>query len=102
MLVTVNAGVRYELATPQYEANNKLANFDPASKTLIQAKDDSIYNRALVNMPLTNVGPRFGFAYSATPSLVVRGGYGITYTQFNRAGGRIPGGWSGAADSVQA
>jgi hypothetical protein len=85
--LTVNAGVRYELATPQYEANNKLANFDPTSKTLIQAKDGSIYNRALVNMPLTNVGPRFGFAYSATPSLVVRGGYGITYTQFNRAGG---------------
>ena len=85
--LTVNAGIRYELATPQYEANNKLANFDPTSKTLIQAKSGSIYDRALVNMPLTNVGPRFGFAYSATPSLVVRGGYGITYTQFNRAGG---------------
>jgi Carboxypeptidase regulatory-like domain/TonB-dependent Receptor Plug Domain len=85
--LTINAGVRYELATPQYEANNKLANFDPVSKTLIQAKDGSIYNRALVNMPLTNVGPRLGFAYSATPSLVFRGGYGITFTQFNRAGG---------------
>jgi hypothetical protein len=85
--LTVNAGVRYELATPQYEANNKLANFDPTTNTLIQAKDGSIYNRALVNMPLTNVGPRIGFAYSATSSFVVRGGYGITYTQFNRAGG---------------
>ena len=38
-------------------------------------------------MPLTNLAPRFGFSYSATPSLVLRGGYGITYTQFNRAGG---------------
>jgi hypothetical protein len=85
--LTVNAGVRYELATPQYEANNKLANFDPTTNTLIQASSGSIYNRALVNMPLTNVGPRFGFAYSATPTFVVRGGYGITYTQFNRAGG---------------
>ena len=85
--LTVNAGLRYELATPQYEANNKLANFDPNTKTLIQAKDGSIYNRALVNMPLTNFGPRLGFAYSATPSLVLRGGYGVTYTQFNRAGG---------------
>jgi len=85
--LTVNAGLRYELATPQYEANNKLANFDPTTKTLIQASNGSIYNRALVNMPLTNVAPRFGLAYSATPTTVIRTGYGITYTQFNRAGG---------------
>ena len=35
--LTINAGLRYELATPQYEANNKLANFNPANNTLIQA-----------------------------------------------------------------
>ena len=38
--LTVNAGLRYELATPQYEANNKLANFNPATNTLIQARMD--------------------------------------------------------------
>jgi Carboxypeptidase regulatory-like domain/TonB-dependent Receptor Plug Domain/TonB dependent receptor len=85
--LTVNAGLRYELATPQYEANNKLANFNPATNTLIQATNGSIYNRALVNMPLSNVAPRFGFAYSSTPNTVIRSGYGISYTQFNRAGG---------------
>ncbi|MEO6911800.1 MAG: TonB-dependent receptor [Edaphobacter sp.] len=85
--LTVNAGLRYELATPQYEANNKLANFDPGTKSLIQAKSGSIYNRALVNMPLSNLGPRIGFSYSATPNTVIRSGYGISYTQFNRAGG---------------
>nr|WP_229669093.1 TonB-dependent receptor [Edaphobacter acidisoli] len=85
--LTVNAGLRYELATPQYEANNKLANFNPATKTLIQASNGSIYNRALVNMPLKNVAPRLGFAYSADQNTVFRGGYGITYTEFNRAGG---------------
>ena len=85
--LTVNAGLRYELATPQYEANNKLANFNPATNTLIQASNGSIYNRALVNMPLTNLAPRLGFAYSVTPTTVVRGGYGISFTQFNRAGG---------------
>jgi hypothetical protein len=85
--LTLNAGLRYELATPQYEDKNRLANFDPTTNTLIQAKDGSIYNRALVNLPLTNLGPRFGFAYSATSNTVLRGGYGITYTQFNRAGG---------------
>jgi hypothetical protein len=85
--LTVNAGLRYELATPQYEANNKLANFDPTTKTLLQASNGSIYNKALVNMPLTNLGPRLGFSYSANSSTVLRGGYGITFTQFNRAGG---------------
>lgn len=85
--LTINAGLRYELVTPQYEANNKLANFDPVTKTLIQAKDGSIYNRALVNMPLTNVAPRFGLSYSVAPQTVIRAGYGISYTQYNRAGG---------------
>jgi hypothetical protein len=85
--LTINAGLRYELATPQYERDNKLANFDPTTNTLVQAKDGSIYNRALVNIAKNNLAPRFGFAYSATPTLVMRGGYAISYTQFNRAGG---------------
>lgn len=85
--LTVNAGIRYELATPQYEAHNRLANFDPATKTLIQASNGSIYNRALVNMPLHNLAPRLGFAYSLSSNTVIRSGYGISYTEYNRAGG---------------
>jgi hypothetical protein len=85
--LTINAGLRYELATPQYEANNKLANFDPGTKTLIQAKSGSVYDRALVNMPLKNLAPRLGFAYSPNSNTAVRAGYGISYVQFNRAGG---------------
>jgi hypothetical protein len=85
--LTINAGMRYEIATPQWEANNKLANFDPGTNTLIQASGGSIYNRALVHVPLKNWGPRFGFAWSYSPKTVLRGGYGISYTQYNRAGG---------------
>jgi hypothetical protein len=89
--LTINAGLRYEIATPQYERDNKLANFDPTTspttKTLIQASSGSTYNRALVNTPLNNVAPRFGFAYQAADHTAMRGGYGIGYTQFNRAGG---------------
>ena len=85
--LTVNAGIRYELATPQWEKDNKLTNFDPATRSLIAAKSGSIYDRALVQLPLKNVGPRLGFSYSATPKTVLRGGYGIVYTQWNRAGG---------------
>lgn len=85
--VTINAGLRYEIVTPQWERDNKLANFDPTTNTLIQASGGSIYNRALVHVPLKNFGPRFGFAWSTTPKTVLRGGYGISYTQYNRAGG---------------
>jgi hypothetical protein len=85
--LTVNAGLRYEIVTPQYEKDNKLANFDPATKSLIQARDGGTYSRSLVNTPLNNLGPRLGFAYSATDKTVLRGAYGIGYTQWNRAGG---------------
>jgi hypothetical protein len=36
-------------------------------------------NNSLVNSQYMNFAPRFGFAYSATDKIVVRGGYGIFY-----------------------
>ena len=30
--LTLNAGLRYEYATPMWEANNALTNFDPATR----------------------------------------------------------------------
>ena len=36
--LTVNAGLRYELVTPQWEANNLLSNFDPTTNSLISGK----------------------------------------------------------------
>ena len=35
----------------------------------------------------TTSGPRLGFAYTLTPATVIRGGYGISYVHFSRAGG---------------
>lgn len=85
--LTINAGLRYELATPQWERDNKLANFDPLTNTIVQAHSGDLYDRTLVNLPTKNLGPRFGLAYSATPHTAIRAGYGVVYTQFNRAGG---------------
>ena len=36
--LTFNLGLRYEFGTPQWENNNYLTNFDPATNTLIQAQ----------------------------------------------------------------
>ncbi|HEY2040190.1 MAG TPA: carboxypeptidase regulatory-like domain-containing protein [Edaphobacter sp.] len=85
--LTINAGLRYEIVTPQYEKDNRLSNFDPSTNTLIHARSGGVYSRSLVNTPKNNFGPRFGFAYSADDKTVIRGGYGIGYTQWNRAGG---------------
>jgi hypothetical protein len=84
--LTLNLGVRYEFATPYTEANNRLSNFDPATKTIIRAKDGSLYDRALVDPDYNNFAPRLGFAYNVLDKTVLRGGYGIGYIHFNRIG----------------
>jgi hypothetical protein len=45
-----------------------------------------VYGNTLVNPDWTDFGPRLGFAYAATPQTVVRGGYGISYVHYTRAG----------------
>ena len=84
--LTVNAGLRYDFATPAEEGQNRMADFDPASGSLMFAKSGSIGDRAIVNPNTKNFGPRLGFAYSPDTKTVVRGGYGIYYTLFERIG----------------
>jgi hypothetical protein len=85
--LTVNAGLRYELVTPQWVDGNHLANYSPSTNTLVQASPGGLYNRALVNMPKLDFAPRIGFSYGLNDKTVLRGGYGISFDQFNREGG---------------
>ncbi len=85
--LTLNLGVRYEYATPQYEAQNRLSNYNPVARKIIQASAGSVANRALVNPDRNNWSPRLGLAYNLTPRTVVRAGYGSSYIHFNRLGG---------------
>ena len=85
--LTLNLGLRYEFATPQWEEDNFLTNFDPQTNSLVKAKDGSVYDRALVNADRNNFAPRLGIAYSLTDKTVVRGGYGVSFIHFNRLGG---------------
>jgi hypothetical protein len=85
--LTLNLGLRYEFATPQWVDNYHIANFDPGTNSLINAKAGSIYDRSLVNPKFNNWAPRFGLAYRIAPKTVIRSAYGISYVQFNRLGG---------------
>jgi hypothetical protein len=53
---------------------------------MVAAKDGSIADRALVNPDRNNFGHRLGFAWTAIDKTVIRGGYGIGYVHYNRAG----------------
>jgi hypothetical protein len=80
--LTLNLGLRYEYVQPIYEVNNKMSTIDPNNPSVIlvagsqQAKAAG-YNRALVDPYYGSVMPRIGFAWSATPKFVLRGGYGL-------------------------
>src|SRR5258708_14266617 len=81
--LTLNVGLRYEYATPQYEKNNFLTNYDPVSNTLIAAKNGSIYNRALVNPDRNNFAPQLGAAWAPTQKTVLPAGHRMNYNQLN-------------------
>jgi carboxypeptidase family protein/TonB-dependent receptor-like protein len=82
--LTINAGLRYELVTPVYDANNNLSNFNPESREIVMAKDGSISNRALRNLDTNNFAPRIGLAYQLREKTVLRAGYAIGYNYWNR------------------
>ena len=68
--LTLNLGLRYEFATPQYERDNRLSNFLPSADALIYAGSGSLYQRALVHPDWHNFAPRLGLAYQVAPKTV--------------------------------
>ena len=84
--LTLNLGMRYDFATPALNGKNQMANFDPDAGALVFAGDSGLKTRSLVDPNYTNFGPRVGIAWSPDQKTVVRGGYGIYYTVFERYG----------------
>lgn len=90
--LTVNVGLRWDVETPRWERYDRLSYFDPFAPSPIAAAT-GIANlqgglrftgvdgnpRKQQNTDWNNLGPRFGFAYTLSPRLVMRGGYGITF-----------------------
>src|SRR5579871_1337503 len=89
--LTINVGLRWEFASPLYERDNNYSNFDPTTNSMKLAKSGSLFDRSLVNSDHKDFGPRLGLAYSFDAKTVVRAGYGISYTFFNRVGSALEG-----------
>lgn len=79
--LTLNLGLRYDLFTWPTEQNNRMANFDPATDTIVVAGQNGVNDAAGLTTPKHDFAPRIGFAYDlfGTQKTVVRGGYGIFY-----------------------
>jgi hypothetical protein len=85
--LTLGYGIRYEYFTPAQDRNFKLSNILPANGQLVTAQSEgSTYDRTLINPDRTDIAPRVGLTWSATPKFVVRAGYGIFYQQTDRYG----------------
>lgn len=75
--LTLNAGLRYEVFSPFTETHNIFSNFDLS--TLAVKVAGSGYKTVGVNADYANFSPRIGLALSLPRSMVLRGGYGISY-----------------------
>ncbi len=85
--LTLNLGLRYDFATPVVDAKNRLANFNPAGAgSLSFAKSGSIFDEAQVHANYHNFAPRIGIAYALNPKTVIRTGFGLFYSPFERIG----------------
>jgi outer membrane receptor protein involved in Fe transport len=86
--LTLNLGVRYDVFPPTTEVHNWLSNFDPVAAKLIVASASN--PTAGTKTDYHDIAPRFGFATTLPHSLVIRGGFGISYFPANFLGSDAP------------
>ena len=93
--LTLNLGLRYDVSMPRTERHNRQNWLDLTVKSPLQVAGNAGFSRTLyggevfansnerriVNGDWKDIQPRFGFAYQLDSRTVVRGGYGIYYSQ---------------------
>lgn len=97
--LTLNVGLRWEYGSPYSEQNNFISNFDPITQSVLTISPGAVagngitpvnpggvYGHTLVNPDLDDFGPRVGFAYAPTPKTAIRGGFGMSFVHYTRAG----------------
>lgn len=81
--LTLNLGLRYDVYTPFTEVQNHISTFNPTTGNMMVAGQNGISATAGIKTDYSNVAPRFGFAYTARPGTVVRGGFGLGFVPMN-------------------
>jgi Carboxypeptidase regulatory-like domain/TonB dependent receptor/TonB-dependent Receptor Plug Domain len=97
--LTLNLGLRWEYGSPYSELNNNISNFDPVSQTVLTTTPGAVatngitpysgggvYGKTLVNPDLNDFAPRVGFAYAPQANTSIRGGFGVSFVHYTRAG----------------
>lgn len=97
--LTLNLGLRWEYSSPYGELYKNISNFDPTTQTVLTTSPGAVagngitpysgsgvYGKSLVNPDLRDFGPRLGFAYSIDSKTALRGGFGMSYAHYTRAG----------------
>jgi hypothetical protein len=88
--LTLNIGLRYEYTTPYWEEKNRQSNFDPTLATSnplgAMVPVTSTSNKYGYGPDRNDFAPRFGFAYAMGDKTAIRGGYGISFSHYDRAG----------------
>jgi hypothetical protein len=97
--LTLNIGLRWEYGSPYADLHNNISNFDPTSQTVFTTSPGAVlgngitpvsfggtYGKTLVNPDYTDFGPRLGFSYAVDSKTDIRGGFGISYAHYTRAG----------------
>ncbi len=86
--LTFNLGLRYDVNTPYTERHNRMTDLTLTAQSPLQVPGLDLkggfeypgtdgLSRYVSNVDFHDVQPRLGFAYSANPKLVVRGGAGL-------------------------
>ena len=84
--LTLNLGLRWDMDTPRFELSNNQSGFDPSGiNPVCDCPGVMLFagrngrSKYAHDTDLNNLGPRVGFAYRATDSVVIRAGYGVNY-----------------------
>jgi len=105
--LTLNMGLRYDLVLPRTERHNRMSFWNPTADFPVQLPAATVASvektlgqklpnlehmtgglgfpgvggasRGLYNINAANFGPRFGFAYRATPKWVIRSAFAVLY-----------------------
>lgn len=104
--LTLNLGLRYDYLQPYHEAKNRIAFLNPNIMNPVvgipgvleyagfpNSSTPSTYAPYICHCTVPvhpynrNFEPRLGFAYAATPTFVIRGGFGVQLTHGGGSGG---------------